>query len=309
MKIIFAGTPDFAAQTLRALSASRHEVILVLTQPDRPAGRGMQMRVSAVKQFAEAQGIPIRQPKTLKDEAEQAVLAGLVADVMVVVAFGLILPQAVLDAPRLGAINIHASLLPRWRGAAPIQRALLAGDVQTGVSIMQMDAGLDTGPVYLAEDTPITDADNSQTLHDRLAEIGARLILKALDLLDEGSLHAVPQPEVGVVYAAKIDKAEARIDWGQDAGKVALQIRAFNPNPGAHFRIGQTEVKVWQASVEPHRSGNPGEILAADASGLLVACGRQALRLEQLQKAGGKRLAAMEFLKGFQVVIGETAAS
>jgi len=269
----------------------------------------MQLRVSAVKQFAADQGIPIRQPKTLRDEAEQAVLAGLDADVMVVVAFGLILPQAVLDAPRLGAINIHASLLPRWRGAAPIQRALLAGDARTGVSIMQMDAGLDTGPVYLAEDTPITDADNSQTLHDRLAEMGSRLILKALDLIEEGSLQAVPQPEVGAVYAAKIGKEEARIVWGQDAGIILLQIRAFNPNPGAHCRIGQTEVKIWQASVEPQRSGKPGQILAADATGLLVACGRQSLRLEQLQKSGGKRLAAREFLKGFQVVIGETVAS
>ena len=236
-------------------------------------------------------------------------MAGLDADVMVVVAFGLILPQAVLDAPRLGAINIHASLLPRWRGAAPIQRALLAGDTRTGVSIMQMDAGLDTGPVYLVEDTPITDADNSQTLHDRLAEIGSRLVLKALDLLEEGSLEAVPQPEVGAVYAAKIDKEEARINWGQDAGKILLQIRAFNPNPGAHCRVGQTEVKIWQASLEHQRNGKPGEILSADDTGLLVACGRQSLRLELLQKAGGKKLVAKEFLKGFQVVIGETTAS
>lgn len=306
MKVVFAGTPEFAARTLQALIASRHELVMVLTQPDRPAGRGMRERASAVKELAMAHGLSIRQPRTLKDEAEQAALSELKADVMVVVAFGLILPQAVLDIPRLGAINIHASLLPRWRGAAPIQRALQAGDPQTGISIMRMDAGLDTGPVYAVEETPIADDDNAQTLHDRLAEIGARLVLKVLDDLEQGVAVPIQQPASGVLYAAKISKEEAAIDWRQDAQLICRQIRAFNPAPGASCRLGQTDIKVWGARVDAHHSGSPGEILRADAAGLLVATGKGALWLEQLQKAGGKKLAAREFLQGFQLVVGET---
>lgn len=306
MRVIFAGTPEFAARTLQALIASRHELVMVLTQPDRPAGRGMQPRVSAVKQLAIAQGLPIRQPKTLKDQAEQIVLAGLKADVMVVVAYGLILPQSVIDAPRLGAINIHASLLPRWRGAAPIQRAILAGDVCTGVSIMRMDAGLDTGPVFVSEEISIADADNAQTVHDRLADIGSRLIQKVLDALERGSIVPAVQPESGALYAAKITKEEARIDWTQEAQRIFQQIRAFNPSPGAFSRLGQTEIKIWQARLEPNERGNPGEILRVDSSGLLVACGAQALCLERLQKSGGKKLAARDFLQGFQVIPGQS---
>lgn len=269
----------------------------------------MQARASAVKQLAVARGLPIRQPATLRDETEQGILAGLKADVMVVVAFGLILPQAVIDTPRLGAINIHASLLPRWRGAAPIQRAILAGDVRTGISIMRMDAGLDTGPVFMSEEISIADADNAQTLHDRLADIGSKLIQKVLDALEQGSLTPVAQPLCGAIYAAKIKKEEARIDWTREARQIWRQIRAFNPSPGAISRLGQTEIKIWQARLEPHAGGKFGEILRADASGLLVACGTQALWLEQLQKSGGRKLTARDFLQGFQVVSGDSLGS
>jgi methionyl-tRNA formyltransferase len=309
MKVIFAGTPNFAARALRALIESRHELVMVLTQPDRPAGRGMQARASAVKLLADEQNLPIRQPATLKSEAEQSHLAALNADVMVVVAYGLILPPAVLDIPRSGAINIHASLLPRWRGAAPIQRALLAGDHRTGISIMRMDAGLDTGPVFLTEETPIADTDSTQTLHDRLAEIGARAVLTVLDQLEKGLAVTTAQPEVGVTYAAKISKEEARIDWNQEARQIWRQIRAFNPSPGAVARHGQTDIKIWQARLEPNAGGKAGEVLRVDATGMLVACGKEALWLEQLQKSGGKKLATMNFLQGFPIAPGELLTS
>jgi methionyl-tRNA formyltransferase len=309
MKVIFAGTPEFAARALAALLASRHEVVLVLTQPDRPSGRGMRAHPSAVKQLAVKHGLAFRQPETLRDVAEHGVLAEAVADIMIVAAFGLILPQAVLDIPRLGAINIHASLLPRWRGAAPIQRALLAGDSKTGISIMNMDAGLDTGPVIHSEETPIGDADNAQTLHDRLADIGARLILEVLDRYEQGTVNAVPQSDRDATYAAKISKSEARIDWNCGADHIWRQIRAFNPNPGAAGHLRQTEVKIWQARVASSPGGKGGEILQADSNGLLVACGADALWLDQLQKPGGKRLQVGEFLRGFPVAPGEMFVS
>jgi len=309
MRVIFAGTPEFAARSLAALLASKHEVVLALTQPDRPSGRGMRLRPSAVKQLALQHGIALHQPKTLRDVAEHSLLAEAEADIMIVAAFGLILPQAVLDIPRLGAINIHASLLPRWRGAAPIQRALLAGDSKTGISIMSMDAGLDTGPVIQTEKTFICDADNAQTLHDRLADMGARLVLDALDMFEQGSVKAIPQSDSDVFYAAKISKSEARIDWTRGAIHVWRQIRAFNPNPGAATHLRETEIKIWQARLASASDGKGGEILQADSKGLLVACGTDALLLEQLQKPGGKRLQAGEFLRGFPVAPGELFVS
>lgn len=305
MRLIFAGTPDFAARTLQALITSRHELVMVLTQPDRPAGRGLQNKPSAVKQLANLHGLTIYQPSTLKSETEQSLLASLDADVMVVVAYGLILPQAVLDVPRLGAINIHASLLPRWRGAAPIQRALLAGDIRTGISIMRMDAGLDTGPVFVSEETPIAETDDTQSLHDRMADMGSRMLLTVLGELEHGSAAAVAQVQEGVTYAAKITKDEARIDWNRDAWQIWRQIRAFNPNPGATTRHGQTVIKIWRARLASNAGGGAGEILQADEKGLLVACGKDALWLDQLQKSGGKKLGAKDFLQGFPVDSGQ----
>ncbi|MBI2308330.1 MAG: methionyl-tRNA formyltransferase [Rhodocyclales bacterium] len=300
MKLIFAGTPEFAAAALAALVDAGHEVALVLTQPDRPAGRGMALQASPVKQLALARGLPVFQPTTLKDPAAQETLAAVAAEAMVVAAYGLILPQAVLDLPRFGCLNIHASLLPRWRGAAPIQRALLAGDAETGVCIMQMEAGLDTGPVLLAEATPIAAADTAATLHDRLAAIGARLIVDALARLP---LPAKPQPAAGVTYAAKIDKAESAIDWTQPAAVIDRHIRAFNPFPGAHSTLAGVPVKVWRA-VPTAGAGAPGEVLAANREGIVVACGDGALCIVELQKAGGKRLPAAQFLAGHALAAG-----
>lgn len=305
MKLIFAGTPEFAAQALRAILAAGHEVMLVLTQPDRPAGRGMALQASPVKVLAQAAGIDVFQPPTLKDATAQARLHALAADVLVVAAYGLILPQTVLDAPRLGCINIHASLLPRWRGAAPIQRAILAGDARTGVCIMQMEAGLDTGPVLLHEALPIAEDDTAASLHDKLALLGGQLVVDALARLP---LPACPQPAEGVTYAAKIDKGEAALDWTQAASVLARQVRAFNPFPGATMHLGATAVKIWQAeAVDGH--GEPGCILAVERHGLVVACGTGALRLSVLQKAGGKRLTAAQFLAGMPLSPGERCRS
>ena len=305
MRIIFAGTPEFAASALEALLASRHELVLVLTQPERPSGRGMQPKPSAVKQLAILKGLPLRQPQTLRDTEEQRLLTEVGADIMIVAAYGLILPQTVLDITRFGAINIHASLLPRWRGAAPIQRALLAGDLKTGISIMNMEAGLDTGPIIQIEETNINEDDTAQTLHDRLAEIGAKLVVEVLDTIEQGEAKPVRQSEHGAIYAPKITKPEARIDWKCDAIHIGRQIRAFNPNPGAVARLRETEIKIWQAKLMAGAVGRPGEILQADSSGLLVACGGNALLLQQLQKPGGKKLNAGDFLRGFSVSSGE----
>jgi len=301
MKLIFAGTPEFAAQALSAIVAAGHEVALVLTQPDRPAGRGMTLQPSAVKKVALEHGIEVFQPLTLKDAEAQAKIAAVGAEVMVVAAYGLILPQAVLDLPRFGCINIHASLLPRWRGAAPIQRALLAGDAETGVCIMQMEAGLDTGPVLLRGAFPITANDTTATLHDRLAALGAQLAVEALGKLP---LPADPQPAEGVTYAHKIDKAEAAIDWAKSATELDRHIRAFNPFPGAQAQFGGQTVKLWQATPVPGQ-GEIGAILAVDRQQVVIACGDGALAVTELQKAGGKRLPVQQFLAGHPLKVGD----
>ena len=300
MKLIFAGTPEFAAQSLRAILSTENQVVLVLTQPNRPAGRGMVLQPSAVKQVACEHGIEVFQPPTLRDPAAQARLAAVGADAMVVAAYGLILPQTVLDLPRHGCINIHASLLPRWRGAAPIQRAIQAGDTETGVCIMQMEAGLDTGPVLLREVLPITEGDTAASLHDRLAELGARLIVDALRNLP---LTPCPQPSDGVTYAAKIDKAESMLDWRLPALQLSRQVRAFNPFPGTLAYLDGTSMKIWKA-VPDANGGVPGTVLSANKDGIVVACGEGALRLCELQKAGGKRLVAGQFLAGTPIAVG-----
>ena len=304
MKLIFAGTPAFAAQSLNAIIAAGHRLELVLTQPDRPSGRGMMLRPSPVKEVAEASGIEVFQPVTLKDPAAQERLRTVQADAMVVAAYGLILPQAVLDMPRFGCVNIHASLLPRWRGAAPIQRAILAGDAESGVCIMQMEAGLDTGPVLQSERVPISAGETAGTLHDRLAELGAQLIV---DTLAKLPIAAVPQPDDGVTYAAKIEKAEAQLDWRLPARQLERQIRAFNPSPGAVGTLDGVAVKVWRAGLVP-ASAAPGSIVSADRTGIVVACGEGGVCLTELQKAGGKRLPAAQFLAGNPIAPGAAFA-
>lgn len=301
MKLIFAGTPEFAAQAMRAIVAAGHDVALVLTQPDRPAGRGMSLQPSAVKKVALEHGIEVFQPLTLRDAEAQAKIAAIGAEVMVVAAYGLILPQVVLDMPRFGCINIHGSLLPRWRGAAPIQRALLAGDAETGVCIMQMEAGLDTGPVLLRGAFSIEASDTTATLHDRLAELGAKLAVEALGKLP---LPAEPQPAEGVTYAHKIEKAEALIDWSKSAAELDRHIRAFNPFPGAQGLFGSQTVKLWQATPVAGE-GEIGTILAVDRSSVVIACGEGALAVTELQKAGGKRLPVQQFLAGHPLKVGD----
>lgn len=279
-------------------------VSLVLTQPDRPAGRGMRLAPSAVKQVALARGLELFQPESLRDAPSLARIAAAKPDVLVVAAYGLILPPAALDTAPLGAINIHASLLPRWRGAAPIQRALLAGDRETGITIMRMGAGLDTGPMLAQERVPIADEDDAQTLHDKLSALGARMIVAALTDLAAGRARAVPQPESGATYARKITKHDAQIDWRTDAGQIERQVRALRPSPGAVAHWRGEAMKIWGARCEAAR-GAPGTVLAADAAGILVACGEGALRVLQLQRAGGNRLDAAAFLRGFPVAAGE----
>ena len=311
MKVAFAGTPEFARVALAALQAAGFDVVLVLTQPDRPAGRGMKLQASPVKALATSAGIPVEQPRSLRLEgkypddahAAQRRLLDLRPDVMVVAAYGLILPAWVLELPRLGCLNIHASLLPRWRGAAPIHRAIEAGDVQTGVTIMQMDAGLDTGAMLLAEPVAIAADDSTATLHDRLAVLGGRLIVEALELAACGGLEPVPQPHEGVTYAHKIEKAEAAIDWRQGAAEIERRLRAFDPFPGAGTTLGDLALKCWRAEAIAGR-GLPGEVLAAGDAGITVACGDGALRLTELQRAGGKRLPARQFQQGTPVEVG-----
>lgn len=294
MKLIFAGTPAFAAVALAALHAAGHEIALVLTQPDRPAGRGMRERQSAVKNLAITLGLAVEQPATLKDAAVQARLRALAPEVMVVAAYGLILPAAVLEIPVRGCLNIHASLLPRWRGAAPIQRALLAGDRETGITIMQMNAGLDTGDILLTEAVPIAGDDTAETLHDRLAGIGARGIVRALS----GSFVPVAQDAARATYAGKITKAEAQIDWTQDAGEICRRIRAYNPVPGASTTLGAATLKIWRATPEGGDAGVPGTVLSAADGVIVVAAGKGRVRLLELQRAGAKRMAADAFLAG-----------
>ncbi len=303
MRLIFAGTPEFAARALGALADAGHDIALVLTQPDRPSGRGLKLVPSAVKALALERGLDVFQPASLKDAAAQEHLRAIGADVMVVAAYGLILPQAVLDLPRLGAINIHASLLPRWRGAAPIQRALLAGDAATGISIMQMDAGLDTGPVLAAESLPIAAEDSAASLHDKLAELGARMVVAVLVRLAQGSIQTQAQG-AGATYAAKISKADTEIDWNADASAIERQVRAFDPVPGASARLRGQALKIWRARVASG-NGQPGTILSADRSGIVVACGSGALCVLELQRAGGKRLPAGVFLAGCALAAGE----
>ncbi|MBL8396522.1 MAG: methionyl-tRNA formyltransferase [Candidatus Accumulibacter sp.] len=303
MRVCFAGTPAFAAVALRAIADAGHQVPLVLSQPDRPAGRGLTLQPSPVKQLATALGIEVYQPTTLRDPAAQDRLRDTDCELLVVAAYGLILPQAVLDLPRYGGINIHASLLPRWRGAAPIQRALLAGDAQTGVCIMRMEAALDTGPVLLAEAMPIATDDTAGSLQDKLAELGARLVRQTLAA--PWPMPATPQAAEGVTYAAKIDKREAILDWRQPASRLERQIRAFDPVPGAFFTRQDQSIKVWRAEVVSDAGGAPGTVLAADRRGIVVACGEAALRLTELQQAGGRRLPAAQFLAGTPVRVGE----
>lgn len=297
MKIIFAGTPQFAASALAAL-LPEHDIIAVLTQPDRPSGRGMQLTASPVKQLALQHGVTVLQPATLKTEEVQREIAALDADVMVVAAYGLILPQAVLSLPRLGCLNIHASLLPSWRGAAPIQRAIQAGDAETGITIMQMDVGLDTGDMLLRHACPITSDDTAATLHDKLAELGASSIVEALRRLPE--LVPVKQDDAAATYAAKLLKAEGQIDWSLDAQQLGLAVRAFNPFPVCHATLGDTAIKVWQATPVGQR-GEPGTVLAVDKLGITVACGKDALRLEVLQRPGGKAQPAAQFLQAVPI--------
>jgi methionyl-tRNA formyltransferase len=275
-----------------------------MTRPDRPAGRGLVAAASPVKVLAAERGIRVLQPPTLKDGGAQSELKGLRPDAVVTAAFGLIFPQALLEIPQHGAINIHASLLPRWRGAAPIQRALLAGDRVTGVSIMQMDAGLDTGPVLLQAEISVSDNDTAGTLGERLAALGGDLVVRALDALESGGIRAVPQSEDGMCYAPKLDKRESRLDWREDATVLHRRVRAFNPSPGAGARLRGVDLKVWTCTVADG-GGEPGEVLSADRDGVSVACGRGALRISELQRSGGKRLHAAEFLHGFTLSPGE----
>lgn len=311
MRLVFAGTPEFARVALDALRAAGHEIVLVLTQPDRPAGRGLKLTPSPVKQAAVAAGIPVLQPRSLRldgkypDEAAQAqaALREAAPEAMVVAAYGLILPQWTLDLPRRGCLNIHASLLPRWRGAAPIQRAIEAGDAQTGVTIMQMDAGLDTGGMLLERAVNIGADQTAAALHDALAQVGGEAIVEALGGLSENRLHARPQPEAGVTYAAKLEKAEAALDLTQSAELLARRVRAFNPVPGASVRLpGLDEpVKVWRAQVASMTAdAAPGSVIRADAQGIDIATGAGVLRLLELQKAGGKRQPVDVFVRGWQ---------
>jgi methionyl-tRNA formyltransferase len=310
MKVVFAGTPEFAAVALRSLHEAHFQIPLVLTQPDRPAGRGMQLQASSVKQYALAHGIEVLQPLSLRMDSKDPQRAAearaaherLLAtdyDVMVVAAYGLILPRSTLDIKP--CINIHGSLLPRWRGAAPIHRAIEAGDPDTGVTIMQMEEGLDTGPMLLMEKIAIGDGDTTGIVHDKLAALGGRMIVEALRRMQAGDLPALAQPEAGVTYAAKISKDEAKLDFTGGAIALARKVRAFNPFPGAQAQVGGTTIKIWGAQAQAGAGdAKPGQVLAADAQrGIIVACGEGTLRLTELQKPGGKRLPAAEFLKGF----------
>ncbi|MBI1964968.1 MAG: methionyl-tRNA formyltransferase [Betaproteobacteria bacterium] len=301
MRIVFAGTPEFAAVSLAALLAAGHDVVLVLTQPDRPAGRGLKPLPSAVKRLAQSRGLALLQPAKLKeDTATLAAVTAAQPEAMAVVAYGLLVPAPLIALPRRGCLNVHASLLPRWRGAAPIQRALLAGDATTGVTIVQMDEGLDTGPILLQEAIPIAATDTTGTLHDRLATLGSSLLVRALGSAPKPR----PQPGDGVTYAARIARGEAEIDWRRPAAEIERQVRAFDPVPGAQTRFAGAALKIWRARIEHGMSAAPGAVCAADAQGVVVACGVDALRVTELQRAGGKRLPAGAFLSGTKLARG-----
>ncbi|PVX97560.1 methionyl-tRNA formyltransferase [Paraburkholderia unamae] len=316
LRVIFAGTPEFAAAALAAIHEAGFTVPLVLTQPDRPAGRGMKLQASPVKRYAQEHGMAVAQPPSLRrtgkypEEAAAALdlLRATPHDVMVVAAYGLLLPQEVLDIPPRGCINIHASILPRWRGAAPIHRAIEAGDAETGITLMQMDVGLDTGPMISEVRTAIAPGDTTATLHDRLAQLGAKLIVDGLVALErDGALPATPQPSEGTTYAEKIGKHEAALDWRRPAVALARQIRAFDPFPGGAATLDGAQLKLWAAEPVERSTvaAQPGEILEVSAAGVVVACGEGALRLTQLQKPGGKRLPAREFLAGMPLAAGQ----
>jgi methionyl-tRNA formyltransferase len=304
LNLLFAGTPEFAVPALEALLAAGHRIAAVYTQPDRPAGRGQQVTMSAVKRCAQQHGLTIQQPATLRDAAAQAELAAFNADAMIVVAFGLILPKAVLQTPRLGCINIHGSLLPRWRGAAPIQRAIMAGDTETGVCIMCMDEGLDTGPVLSAVSTPIGPHENAASLHDRLAMLGAQALVATLPRYANGDLQPLAQSDEGATYAAKLRKEEALIDWRRSARDIDALIRAFNPWPVAETRLHGQQLRVWEATTISDESSHavPGTVLRADASGIVVATGSGALSLQRVQLAGRKAMSASDFINAHRIV-------
>ena len=304
MRLIFAGTPEFAATALKALITAGHDIPLVLTQPDRPAGRGMKLKASPVKEVALAHGLPVVQPENLKAEEARQPIRDVSADLMVVAAYGLILPQAVLDMPALGCVNIHASLLPRWRGAAPIHRAIEAGDAETGITLMQMDKGLDTGAMLRRAALPILDTDTTGSLHDKLAELGAREIVALLPELAAGRVEATPQNDALANYAAKIGKDDARLEWTRPARELDRKIRAFNPFPGAHGLFSGQPLKIWRAALATD-SGPPGSLLKVDRQALRVACGEGALDILEVQLAGGKRLAVDAFLAGHSLRVGD----
>jgi methionyl-tRNA formyltransferase len=310
LRIAFMGTPEFSVSVLAELLGAGHEVVAVYSQPPRKAGRGMAEQPSPVHRFAQSHGLVVRTPVSLKSPEEQQAFADLDLDVAIVVAYGLILPKAILEAPRLGCLNLHASLLPRWRGAAPIQRAIMAGDAETGVMVMQMDEGLDTGPVLLAEHVLIAPTATSGSLHDELSHIGASLMVRALAALERGSLHATPQPDEGVTYAKKIGKEEARIDWSRPASELDCHIRGLTPFPGAFFEVTRdglaTRVKILRASPTGGQ-GAAGEILSLDG-GITIACGDGALKITDLQRAGKGPMRADDFLRGFPFVKGERLA-
>ncbi len=312
MKVAFAGTPEFAAVALKRLVEAGFTVPLVLTQPDRPAGRGMKLQASAVKQLALQHGLPVLQPRSLRLDgkfpedalAAKQVLEELRPDIMVVAAYGLILPQWVLDLPRLGCLNIHASLLPRWRGAAPIHRAIEAGDASTGITIMQMDAGLDTGDMLMVEALPILPGDTTAGLHDRLAALGGRLVVEALEAAACGGLRRTPQPAEGVTYAHKIEKAESAIDWTLPAEVIQRRVRAFDPFPGASFDAGGETVKVWRVELRPGVQAPAGTVVATEPDRLTVACGQDALDLLELQRPGGRRQPVQAFMQAKPLTAG-----
>jgi methionyl-tRNA formyltransferase len=298
LRVLFAGTPDFAAAHLQALlDAPTISVIGVYSQPDRPAGRGKKLTASPVKKLALKHQLPVFQPQSLQDPEQQRILSELQADIMVVVAYGLILPQAILDAPRLGCINVHASILPRWRGAAPIQRAIEAGDAETGVTIMQMDAGLDTGAMLSVSRCDIDSNETSASLHSKLELLGAPALLHTLESLNSGLAVAVEQDDQLSCYAAKITKQEALIDWSQCAQILDRQIRAFNPFPAAYTTLDELRIKIWQAEPTPASGLTPGQIISADSAGILVSCGKQSLLLTEIQLPGKSRMAVSEVLK------------
>ncbi|WP_290652318.1 methionyl-tRNA formyltransferase [Aquisalimonas sp.] len=304
-RIAFAGTPDFAVPALRTLLDCQHAVVGVWTQPDRPAGRGRQPRQSPVKRLATDSGIPVHQPQSLRSEDDRQAMVEAAPDLLVVVAYGLLLPRPILELPARGCVNLHASLLPRWRGAAPIQRALLAGDEMTGVCLMRMEAGLDTGPVYDCRTTPVVADDTGGSLHDRLADLGAELLRASLDPLLQGRLTAVPQPASGVTYAPKLDKAEARLDWSHGAAVLARQVAAFNPWPVAETRWDGSRLRIWRARALPGRvDAVPGTVMHVDPAGIDVASGDGMLRILELQAPGGRPLTVASFVNGRQIPVG-----